>query len=262
MKETEFSWKPLSSKWRTVLMSDAFVEKDCLGDGNCQFRSIETALTDSGYKTDHVKLRKVIAKYIKNCPMPDFENIIMSYRAEKEAGEFIGKWDPFAIGSKKDFTKQIMTPGMHFEGDNVTLSLLSKAIGIDFVLLDNAYNITNLSNPDNLHDNLIILHYKSFGGTGHYTTIGWKSPRGKVHTIFKRIKLPTDVAKILDPHTMFFEHAKAAYNGVLPKVTVNGFVKALEERLSKHLTVSQKRKAFSILNTLLQNDKFFQKSKN
>jgi hypothetical protein len=49
----KYSWVPLNQKWQRILNSNNFREKECKGDGNCQFRSIAQALSDAGFKISH-----------------------------------------------------------------------------------------------------------------------------------------------------------------------------------------------------------------
>jgi hypothetical protein len=124
------------------LMSDAFYVKDCLGDGNCQFRSIETALADAGYRMSHEKLRRLIAQYINQMSNDEF---LASYKIigwKKNMENLKAIWNPYQVKSKREFINHVTKSGFHFQGDNITLSL-SKAIKIDFVIFDDNYNITN-----------------------------------------------------------------------------------------------------------------------
>lgn len=164
-QQETFTWDPLPKEWCEKLLSENFVIKNCLGDGNCQFRSIETALTNAGCKTTHERLRQSICKYINSLENSKFYEIIQNYRIEKQNGEFIGDWNPFAIRNKRQFNAQLRKPGFNFQGDNITLSLISKAMNVDIILLDNELYITDLSNTDNLQPKLIVLFYDKKGGT-------------------------------------------------------------------------------------------------
>lgn len=256
----DFTWIPLNKKWSNKLMSNKFMEKDCIGDGDCQFRSIETALTNAGSKMDSAKLRRIIGKYIYKIPNEQFYNILQNYRIEKENGEFKGTWNPFYVKTKRQFINNIIKSGFHFEGDSITLELLSKALGIDFIIFDNSYNITDLSDTDNLHNKLIILYYIKNKNGGHYKTIGLLSDNGKIQTIFKRSKLPKEIDILLDKHTFLLEHIKELYGGYNQKdVKLNKILYDIEEKLDLKLTKSDKRKIMVILRSWLQNLDYFKK---
>jgi hypothetical protein len=256
-----FMWKKLDSEWQEKLMSDAFYVKDCLGDGNCQFRSIETALADAGYRMSHEKLRRLIAQYINQMSNDEFLAILQNYRLEKEHGEFEGDWNPYQVKSKREFINHVTKSGFHFQGDNITLSLLSKAIKIDFVIFDDNYNITNLSNPDDLQDKIVILYYIQMEKGGHYMTIGIKSPRGKIYTIFNRGAFPQVLDQVLDRHTFLLTHITQIYKNYGDNLKLNTLVKELQKRLQTKLAPEDKKHAYLILRGLLENEEFFRRAK-
>lgn len=245
----DFTWGGMDDSWRAQLLSDSFVVKDCIGDGNCQFRSIETALTNAGYKTNHEKLRKVVGKYIRGTPDHEFQEILESYKLEKTHGDFRGEWNPFLVKSRRAFIKNITTPGTHFEGDFITLSLLSKAIGIDFLIFDESnHNIIDMSNPKNTKEKIIILHYEDHeNNSGHYNSIGYRTPSGRIISLFKRHSLPADVATILNKREFILEHIKQIYEGSGSRLTFNELVVELEQRMRKTFTQRDKQKIADIL---------------
>lgn len=257
-KQMVFIWEELSPEWQSKLFCKAFVIKNCLGDGNCQFRSIETALTNSGCKTDHEKLRKSISKYINSLDNKDFFDIIQHYRIEAQAGEFVGDWDPFNIKNKRQFITELKKPGFNFQGDNITLSLVSKAMNIDILLLDNKFNITNLSNPEQLQPKIIILYYDQ--SAGHYQTIGLRTKRKKVNTLFKRIDLPDEIDKLLDKHTFLLEHIKHIIIQC-KRIQLNQIIKQLEDRIKTKISKDDKIKIMKIIKMILENENYFEKIK-
>jgi hypothetical protein len=60
-KMTKYSWVPLNQNWVAILNSDKFREKECKGDGNCQFRSIAQAFKDANIKMSHKDLGKMLS---------------------------------------------------------------------------------------------------------------------------------------------------------------------------------------------------------
>ena len=250
IKNDKFSWKQLDEKWQDKLMSCNFMIKDCIGDGNCQFRSIETALKNSGIKIDHTRLRSLIAKHIRHIPDEEFLLIIQNYIIEKENGEFIGKWNPEIIKNKREFIYQIKQPGFHFEGDNVTLSILSKVLKIDFLIFNNDFNIIDISNPDIFNEKLIILYYLRNSNYGHYMTIGLKNKRDKIISLFKRSKLPNVLSILLNKQTFLLEHIKRIFekfNSINKKPTLNNIIAELENAIQFKLSKSDKQKVIKIL---------------
>ena len=265
-----FIWEPLQPEWQSKLLCNTFVIKNCLGDGNCQFRSIETALSNAGCKTDHERLRKSLVKYINSLDNKDFFDIIQLYRIEKQNGEFVGDWDPFSIKNKRQFNNELKKPGFNFQGDHITLSLVSKALGLDIILLDNYFNITDLSNPDQLQPKVIVLYYDNKGlnfsgqGTsGHYQTIGIITKRKKVYTMFKRSELPEEIDRLLDKHNFFLQHIRDICNKDLGcnKLQLNNIIKQVEDRIKTKISKHDKIKIIQIIRTILENENYFNEIK-
>jgi len=285
-----FIWEPLQPEWQSKLLCNTFVIKNCLGDGNCQFRSIETALSNAGCKTDHERLRKSLVKYINSLDNKDFFDIIQLYRIEKQNGEFVGNWDPFSIKNKRQFNNELKKPGFNFQGDHITLSLVSKALGLDIILLDNYFNITDLSNPDQLQPKVIVLYYDNKGtfnfsgqgtfnfsgqgtfnaervsgqGTsGHYQTIGIITKRKKVYTMFKRSELPEEIDRLLDKHNFFLQHIRDICNKDLGcnKLQLNNIIKQVEDRIKTKISKHDKIKIIQIIRTILENENYFNEIK-
>lgn len=248
-------WRPLSEKWIKKLMSDKFVIKDCIGDGDCQFRSVEAALTNGGIKTTPSKLRNAVAKYINEMPNEEFLQILQSYRLEKSNNEFKGKWDPYKVKNKKEFNKELKKEGFNFEGDYITLSLMSKSLKIDILLFDDSFNILG----SNLYDKLIILYYSRNGLSGHYETIGFKNASKKVISVFKRQALPIELTILLDENKFIISHLDDIFENIENKrlITLNYMLQTLADRLCKKFTKEQKKDMMKKINVWLQNKQFF-----
>lgn len=245
-----YYWEPISEKWASKLGSPNFMIKNCLGDGNCQFRSIETALTQGGYRATHEKLRKLLAKYILSIDNKVFIDIIKTYQIEKQNGEFVGNWDPMTIKNKRDFIKIIKRPGFDFQGDFISLELISRAIGIDIIIFTNDLDIINLSDPDNLQNKIIILYYDK--DQGHYKTIGLKKKEDKFETIFKRSKLQNEISRILDKDSFLSFHIDDICNAdsincEKSKLHLNYIINKLEERLDVKISRNDKKKVMQLI---------------
>ena len=195
-----------------------FTIKECGGGGECQFLSIENALMQSNNKYTHTELRNLIADYILNkLSDDDFNNIINSYKIEKENNEFIGEWDPYLIKSKNDFIKEIKQPGFHFQGDDVTLSLLSSILNIDFYIINKKnHSIFKISNKIN-NNNIIILYYIP-GITGHYQLIGLNKM-----FLFDKDNLPNDVLALINYYRKTISADKTPQFELSQAVTINNF---------------------------------------
>ncbi len=262
----DFIWENISDKWQDKLLSSNFFIKNCLADGNCQFRSIETALNNSGYKTNHKKLRNLIIKYINNLDNKLFFNIIQNYRLEKDHGEFIGNWDPYSIKNKSNFIKEIKKTGFHFQGDHITLDLISNALNIQFVILTSDYNIINLSNKQNLYNDtnskLIILYYNKPNNNndhGHYQSIGFKYKR-KIESIFKT-PFPKEIENLLDKNNLLASHLNHILNNTNKdkKLQLNNIFMSIQKKLHKNISLEDKHTIMLFLTFWLKDNQYFEK---
>lgn len=239
----KYSWVPLNKKWQLILRSNNFREKECNGDGNCQFRSIAQALSNAGFKHNHKKLRQDISKYIYELPQDQFELIINNYRFEIQSGDFQGNWDPLKVQTRYDFAKHLKKSGNHFQGDNITMSLLSQVLKIDFIVFDTDYNITDLSNNDSLNDTVILLFYiKGNNNSGHYKTLGLINNKN-VQTIFLRSNLPFEIQQLFNKQLFFENHIKDYINSNSPQdvITLHSITHYLKDILTKNFTLLEKK---------------------
>ena len=250
-------WIPLDTIWENILLSNKFIKIDALGDGNCQFNSIEIALSNcSKNKFTQQKIRNIIAKYIKEMSQVEFNEILNNYKIEKQNGEFRGNWDPFKIKNKQNFIKELKTSGFNFEGDNVTLALLSKAISIDFLIFTSDYNIISLINPDNLQNKLIILYYDT--SLKHYSTIALKEK--KILTCFDTKNLPKEIKILLDRNLYYLEHLrKICTVDNCKQLTLNSILTKIESSISPNTKLSKytKRSIINIIKNWIINENFF-----
>jgi len=244
-----FEWEQLPEQWQTKLLSKNFRIKNCLGDGNCQFRAIETAVKSESElkcKLTHDKLRKLIGGYLETLQNEEFWDIVKSYKLEKKHGEFIGLWDPHRIQYKRQFISIVKKPGNVFQGDHFTLSVLSKLLDIDFILFTSNL-IQDLSNPDDLHSRIVILYYD--GDQGHYQTIGLKSETEDVQTLFKRSELQDEIYMLIDRQTFLDNHTENVCKN--DDLKLNDIIFSLEQNIQQKLSKSDKKKIMHLINNKL-----------
>ena len=161
--------------WYNLYPNSNFVIKDVNPDGNCQFRSISQAIGIS-----HIILRKLVARYILSVSSDEFDHIITIYREEKRCGEFLGHWNPDKTRNRKELADEISKTGFHFQGDYITLSIISKILKLDFIVLKTAVHpgsalgnrhLEKIETPGN--QRFAILDFVMIGNSGHYRTVGY-----------------------------------------------------------------------------------------
>lgn len=198
MKTKTFTWKKLKTKWKNILGDDyySFVIKDCTGDGDCQFRSIENLLNSEG--GNFLNYRTQIADYILTISDEDFQNYLLNYRLEYDEGDFEDEWDPYAINTREEFANEIRKPGFNFQGDEVTLSILTKILHHDFIIM-NDYDQTSFKISSEGNNTIIILYYIEKKGYGHYNAIGLINELDEVQTVFDLSNLPHEINILISP---------------------------------------------------------------
>lgn len=244
MKE-KFIWEFLDEKWSDILLSDNFMIKDCPRDGNCQFSSLSHALNDISQR----KLRKLVSEYIMRLPDIKFKSILESYKLEQENGDFYGNWNPQTVKTKRQFANEIKKSGFNFEGDYVTLSLLSSILKTDFIIFnENDYIITKIESEHSKQ--IILLSFMQYNNTGHYKTIGIKTKGEKNPiTVFKKTDLPKELALLFNKNKFFMKHIKNIYKEY-PLMKCNEVIFKLQEMLSI-LTKNDKKVIYRTLAKLI-----------
>ena len=208
-KNKKFTWESLDERWNDILLSDNFVVKDCIPDGNCQFRSLEEALKKTTLKMSHKKLRILIANYILTISDARYKEILDTYLSEKQNNEFIGKWNPTKIKTRKQFINEIKKSGFNFQGDNLTLVLLSEVLKIDFLIFNaDSHSILDINKSNK---QIVILYYMRHGLSGHYNTVGLKNEKN-IKTLFLKNNLDDEINNILDKNIFFKKHLEHIYS--------------------------------------------------
>lgn len=255
-----YIWGELDSCWEKLVGSKEdsnshFEVKNCEGDGNCQFRSIQEAIKGSSLKFTHRKLRGLVADFIlRKLSDPDFKLLLDNYKIEKNNGDFIGEWNPFSVKTKRQFIKQVKKPGFHFEGDDTTLSLLSKALKADFVIFNQTVNNTNITELSHDHDIIIILLFTNSGNhSGHYQTVGVKHNNlKKVQTLFNRKKLPDIVEKLLNQDYFYQTQIEKYQSANETTFTLTGLYRYLNVTFKRTITRDDKLIISRILKEVLR----------
>jgi hypothetical protein len=251
------SWELLDSTWQKKLSSTNFVMQNCEGDGNCQFRSITNALKSIKKTWTHDKLRKSLSKHVNSLSTHEFENIINSYRLEKDTGTFQGMWDPYSIKTKRQLAKEISISGFNFQGDNISLALLSKALNIDIYLFTDSYSIIDLSG-DRKYDTFIILYYEQSDNSGHYQTIGYMTQDKKqpIQTVFYRSSKLGDLNRIVDKQLMIDYHIQQIGN-MQTILTINNILRELQNNMAEKFSNEQRHEIVKKIKVYLTNIGFF-----
>jgi hypothetical protein len=240
----KMTWEPFYKLNRKH--SDKFFIKDCIPDGNCQFRAVSEALKGGESRFNHKKLRKLIAEYIIDLPDSEFKDIVNNYRIEKMHHEFVGNWDPFKVKTQTQLARHIKKSGFHFQGDDFTLSLMSKRLDVDFIIFGNN-SITELSH---IHPKIIMLYY-----TGdHYKTIGIKRKGSrKIITLIDRHDLQNTVRGLIDKYYFLENEISTYYSKCKTErcpFTLTTLYKHLENQ-TKAFSIS-KRDITELINSLIK----------
>lgn len=161
--------------------SDFYV-RECGGGGDCQFYSITDALRHAGFGKFTMKdLRKITADQITD---ENFSQTIEYYRLLHSADLFEHGFDPWNI-TKQELKEEIMKTGSTFQGDEITIRLLSEAFNVSIVVY-NQINGNFVIHGD-LFPPIIFLYYSGEGHAGHYRLIGQRISENKIITIFDNI---------------------------------------------------------------------------
>ena len=115
-------------------------------------------------------MRKIVSNYILTTSNSEFNNILSFYRQEVDFGEFKGGWNPYTIFDRSELAYEILKGGFNFEGDYITLSIISKLLDIDIIILIDSLpskNIVRIESPKDTNK-FIMLRYCH----NHYETVG------------------------------------------------------------------------------------------
>lgn len=219
-------WK----KWVNNRGIDGMIVWNPPKDGNCLFSVLSEAISPHLILSPD-DLRHLAAKQILKEDEDIFQNVTMvAYRMEVDDGQFTGDWNPYKCETRQDFAKALTDPiktqhWMGFQGDDIVLSLLAKALNIEIIAFDqkNPKSYTCISFIDGCdekyqkdskitakltseagfrgsNDYTIFIFYEN-RGCKHYQSLGVPRMNGDgegVQTIFLSKDLPRNVADFLD----------------------------------------------------------------
>lgn len=167
-----YQWQTMD-RWPNC---DQLVRKNVKADGNCQFYCISEALAGT-VDIDADGLRQVAAMQVSLLDDARWQMIRHSYILEVQTGMFSGGWNPFEVNSREDFANFILSPletgnYRHFEGDQITLILLSEALGVNFIVVDTTKESALVINDTIGLKKFIMLFYFSEPNYKHYQLLG------------------------------------------------------------------------------------------
>lgn len=226
--------RELDDNWKTKLLSDNFFIKE--GNGN----TIENALANAGYKLRHRKLKTIILNYLRTISEHEFGAVLRDYQKEKDKGQLPGNWDPYHIQDKREFMR-----GFDFQVDYVTLSLLSRAIKIDLVLLTSDYTIMDLAKQDQQNQYITFIYHDKTND--FFNSIVIKNEL-TYRAIFDRHDLPVEVCIILDNNKHIKEHVYRICEKLPQDIcTLNAVIQRLETTLKRNLIPQDKHQCIKAI---------------
>jgi hypothetical protein len=234
MKSSTWHLRALDDNWKTKLLSGNFFVKE--GNGN----AIENALVNAGYKLRHRKIKTIILNYLRTISEHEFGAVLRDYQKEKDKGQLPGNWDPYLIQDKREFMR-----GFDFQGDYVTLSLLSRAIKIDFVLITSDYTIHDLAQEDHQKQYITFIYHDKTNK--YFNSIVLKN-ESRYQAIFDRHDLPVEVSNIIDKNRHIKQHVYRICEQLPHDVcTLNNVIQRLETTLKGKLIPQDKQQCIKAI---------------
>ena len=163
---------------------------ECGGGGDCQFNSIGTAIDAQGttFAQKGFAIRQLLAYIIQTMSDDDFQKLLERYKTEKRnralEGKAIDKWI-VEVHDKPAFIKEILKSGTNYEGDEMSLNLLSKALGIGIYVIDRSRLNRSVLGFNVNKNEFILLMYTGNQQFGHYQALGVKDGGRFAYRFFK-----------------------------------------------------------------------------
>lgn len=204
--------------WKNPFGIQNAIIKETGGGGKCQFSSVAESLYPMR-NIDSSMMRRVVASQVMALSKEAFDMLLLSYRLEKENGEFRGQWDPSTIDSKRAFADLVTKPNrtgddMSFWGDDHTLRLLGKGLGIRIYVLEQIWDKVKRRmtpyiiehEPEGKRPKFAIMLWYDQPG-GHYQSVGVQYDQGK-KTIFTMPCIPKELAFFKTRQKQILEHER------------------------------------------------------
>lgn len=202
---SEYDYEKLNLGWKKRLKSKISKNslwglKDCGAEGDCLFLCIEEALLDFHRMEDDSfsveNLRRLAASQITD---DNFNIILETYKAEVECDEFEGMWNPYSIKTPKQLKREIEKCGNSFWGDHIIIQLLSEALEINFIILNDEnelaqheFRLQRIGMNFKKERKTIVLSYYS---NVHYQLVGYFNGC-YMQTCFKFEEIPPELLDI------------------------------------------------------------------
>lgn len=182
-------WKKLNKKLAKCLGNDNYYYLDCGAGGDCQFHSIARALTDADVKLTAADIRNDLALYIrtnKYLPLEELSFYIDYLYKNNPDFKQLYKWDLSTLlgyisnndelKAKNYLASQIEKMGNHYQGDQLSLILISKYYYVNIIVIDeDTVSIINVPEDIDNNKDTIILLYTGKLDIGHYLLVGYYS---------------------------------------------------------------------------------------
>jgi len=203
---TDYDYEKLSRGWKSRLRSSISPRnspwgiKDCGGDGDCLFLCIEEAFKNF-YEPEEdfysvTSLREIASERVTR---DNYQIILETYKAEQECGEFDGFWDPSNITNLLELQNEIKKCGNSFWGDHIIIQLLSEALKLNFIILNDdnefsqyKYSLQQTCSNLQMDRRTIILSYYS---NCHYQLVGYFNGQ-RMQTVFNYEELPKEILQV------------------------------------------------------------------
>lgn len=173
------------------------------GDGNCLFASIAEGLRPVLNITVN-QLRWWASREVLKQDEEWFKLALITYREEVDRRQFEGAWSPYQCKTKEDLAVAILAPlhtkrAMDFQGDFFILLLLSKALRLDFIILEHqkGHGYTRVENPEEKNKYTLFLLFQNKGLYKHYQCLGVDAMERGVQSIFYSNDLPENFQRYL-----------------------------------------------------------------
>lgn len=171
-------------------------------DGNCLFSSIAEGLVPA-FETSSDQLRMYAAQQLLQQDDEWFQTVLTFYRDEVTQKQFDGSWSPHKISTKHQLAAEIIKPihtgqPMDFQGDSIILGLLSKALGVNFIIFEQqkSHGYSQFDNAKNKFTMFIlyqnIQNPKSGFSFKHYQVLGVRCENDSIQSIFDSKSIPSN----------------------------------------------------------------------